>query len=293
MTINQLRYFLSIARHQNFRKASEELFLSQPNLSKSMAKLEEELQVKLFRKEGRGIVLTEEGRILEQDAKRILEDVDLTIQHLQQAKEDRESTFCIGSTNLALQGYLPTAISGFIQSTDDLVKVEHVILSHRPYKQYLEDGSCDLIIEPQPATDSSISSHLFIHQPYVLIVPKKHPLAKSNKTSISLAELAEEDWILPSTTSQHYARVMELMQDAHLTPKVRQTSFLTTVTYSMVAQGSGIAIVTLNPYLMQEGIKILTIEGCQIYNDLYLSWRTDKPMKKSVADFIQYVKEYA
>ena len=55
MTLNQLRYFQAVARLQNFRAAAEELYISQPSLSRSIDSLEDELGVVLFERAGRGI----------------------------------------------------------------------------------------------------------------------------------------------------------------------------------------------------------------------------------------------
>ena len=64
MTLNQLRYFQAVARLQNFRAAAEELYISQPSLSRSIDALEDELGVVLFERAGRGITLTAEDFFL-------------------------------------------------------------------------------------------------------------------------------------------------------------------------------------------------------------------------------------
>ena len=62
MTLNQILYFQKVARLENYHQASEELYISQPSLSRSIAALEEELGVILFEKKGRGITLTKAGK---------------------------------------------------------------------------------------------------------------------------------------------------------------------------------------------------------------------------------------
>jgi DNA-binding transcriptional LysR family regulator len=58
MTLNQMIYFQTIAKHEHFRLAAAELNLSQPSLSRSIATLEEELGVILFERKGRNVALT-------------------------------------------------------------------------------------------------------------------------------------------------------------------------------------------------------------------------------------------
>ena len=61
MTLNQILYFQKVARLENYHQAAEELYISQPSLSRSMAVLESELGVALFEKKGRGVTLTKAG----------------------------------------------------------------------------------------------------------------------------------------------------------------------------------------------------------------------------------------
>ena len=79
MTLNQLRYFQAVARALNFRAAAEELYISQPSLSRSIDSLEQELGVMLFERAGRGISLTGSGRLFLEYTNRILDECDIAI----------------------------------------------------------------------------------------------------------------------------------------------------------------------------------------------------------------------
>ena len=63
MTLNQMIYFQTIAKHEHFRLAATELNLSQPSLSRSIATLEDELGVILFERKGRNVALTKSGKL--------------------------------------------------------------------------------------------------------------------------------------------------------------------------------------------------------------------------------------
>ena len=75
MTLNQILYFRKVARLENYHQAAEELYISQPSLSRSMAALESELGITLFEKKGRGVVLTNAGRLFLEHAEAIAEDL--------------------------------------------------------------------------------------------------------------------------------------------------------------------------------------------------------------------------
>ena len=65
MTINQLQYFMSLASRLNFRAVAERYFITQPTLSRQIASLEEELNVKLFERSKHGVELTAAGKVLQ------------------------------------------------------------------------------------------------------------------------------------------------------------------------------------------------------------------------------------
>lgn len=79
MTLNQILYFQKVARLENYHQAAEELYISQPSLSRSMAVLESELGVALFEKKGRGVTLTKAGQLFLEHADRIAADCDVRI----------------------------------------------------------------------------------------------------------------------------------------------------------------------------------------------------------------------
>lgn len=73
MEIFELKYFLAVAGGENIHRASEKLHVSPGSLSKAIARLEDELGIKLFSREGRNIRLTASGKILEQRASEIVQ----------------------------------------------------------------------------------------------------------------------------------------------------------------------------------------------------------------------------
>ena len=85
MTLNQLVYFQTVARYHHFHRAAEELNISQPSLSRSVATLEAELRFVLFERQGRNVRLTKVGRVLLEHTEKILKYVAVArtqMQHL-------------------------------------------------------------------------------------------------------------------------------------------------------------------------------------------------------------------
>ena len=134
MNLQQLEYFKVIAETKNFTTASNILSVTQPALSKAISKLEEELEVELFQREGRNIKITEFGEVFLKYAKNALSEIEIGKFKLQDMKNNNDkiisisSTYCIGAT------YIPFLISKFFnknlnvkfnidnQSTEEILK---------------------------------------------------------------------------------------------------------------------------------------------------------------------------
>jgi len=87
MTLDQLRIFLAVAEHLHFTRAAEELYITQPAVSAAIQSLEQEYAVKLFHRIGRQIQITEAGKLLQSEARKILEQVALTERGLRELND--------------------------------------------------------------------------------------------------------------------------------------------------------------------------------------------------------------
>ncbi len=86
MEIRQLQYYVESARTRSFSQAARNLYTSQPNVSKAIQQLEEELSTPLFTRNSTGISLTEEGKIVYLYAVNILQNVDRMNELLEESK---------------------------------------------------------------------------------------------------------------------------------------------------------------------------------------------------------------
>ena len=96
MDIRILRYFLTVAKEQNFTKAAEQLHITQPTLSRQLAALEEELGTDLFIRGSRSITLTEAGILLKRRALEIIDLEEKMLDEIKASEELIEGTITIG-----------------------------------------------------------------------------------------------------------------------------------------------------------------------------------------------------
>ncbi|MBR2829028.1 MAG: LysR family transcriptional regulator, partial [Solobacterium sp.] len=91
MQLQQLEYFIAIADAGSLNKAAEKLYMTQPSLSKAIANLEAELNIRVFERSRNGVEMTEEGRKLYEYAKAIMERTDMIQKLGTQAREVPEN----------------------------------------------------------------------------------------------------------------------------------------------------------------------------------------------------------
>ena len=144
MTLNQILYFRKVARLENYHQAAEELYISQPSLSRSMAALESELGITLFEKKGRGVVLTNAGRLFLEHADRIAGDCDIA------AGKMKELASGGGKINIGyifpLAGhYIPHNVRTFLDQEENKNVAFSFWQNHTPaIAQKVKSGELDL-----------------------------------------------------------------------------------------------------------------------------------------------------
>ena len=118
MTLNQIIYFQKVARLENYHLAAEELYVSQPSLSRSMASLEQELGVPLFEKRGRGVNLTKAGKLFLEYADRIVEDCRVAMEKMSELASDG-GRIEIGYVFPLAGQYIPCKVKEFLERPEN------------------------------------------------------------------------------------------------------------------------------------------------------------------------------
>ncbi len=96
MEIRQIYYVLEVAKQRSFSKAAEALFVSQPAISQQIHALEEELSVKLFKRDTHSVVLSAEGEKFCAYAKEVIGSVNKLLAAFGQSTADNKTTIRIG-----------------------------------------------------------------------------------------------------------------------------------------------------------------------------------------------------
>lgn len=171
MDLAQIRYFLSVADHLSFTRAAEELYVSQPTVSKQIALMERELGFKLFSRSNQGVRLTYTGQMLYPDFRDALSLIDSAVQKVAMSTDDMRGHIRIGIGNMMdINFIMPGFLRAFAQVYPE-IHLKITSLSFAPLQEKLEGGELDVIftysLEPLKKSDQArmvvSRSHSFLY----------------------------------------------------------------------------------------------------------------------------------
>ncbi len=197
MDLKELSNFLKIAEYENITKASSELHVAQPHLTRQLHNLEAELGVALFIREKKRLHITDEGRFLKQQATQLLGFVKKTKEQIAEMESGINGTLYIGSIETVGTIFLPQWIANFKNSYP---KVRYNIWSGNSTDviEKIEKGLLDIALVRAPFnTDTFDSFHIF-NEKWMVIMNKTHPLAQNGSDSVSLSELSSHELLVPT-----------------------------------------------------------------------------------------------
>ena len=193
MTITQLKYVLAVAEHQNFTKAAEKCFVTQPTLSMQIQKLEDQLAIQIFDRSKKPIELTEVGRKIVNQAKNIVNEADRITDIVDQQKGFIGGEFRLGIIPTVMPTLLPMFLKAFIKRYPKIkLKIEE--LNTEEIIQRIKDGHLDAAIAATPLKNEHIKERVLFYEPFVGYIPSNHRL--TSKKTLEVSDLDINDMLL-------------------------------------------------------------------------------------------------
>ena len=239
VSLRQLRAFLAVARLQHFRRAAESLHLTQPAVSRLVADLEAELDVRLFDRNTREVVPTEAGRYLQSAMERVLEELEGVLSHVHSESERRHGKVRVAAVPTLSAGLMPQCIAACAHNYPELTvqlhdQVQTLVLDS------VRGGEVDFGLAIEPADPEAFHSETILHDPFVLVCRRDHPLAKL--TAVPWKKLQNEPLVLLDHTSGSRRLIDDQLLAHHIAADVVQQTGHTHTAFRMVEAGLGISI---------------------------------------------------
>ena len=270
----QLRYFLAVAEQLHFGRAAAALHISQPPLSRAIRALEQRLGVVLFARSRRRVELTPEGTRLLGEARRMLGQLERTVQEVRGMARGEEGRLRIGFVSLADYGVLPGLLKAFKSARPGIALALREKLSPEQAAA-LAAGELDFGLLLPPVSDAEPLEHLVVQRErFVVALPSSHRLA-AGKGKLAVSALAGEPFVMvPRDIAPGlYDIVTGLAAGAGISFNVAQEAIQMQTVVSLVSSGLGVAIVPgCIANLGRRGVVYREINDRHPRLDLWLAW---------------------
>jgi len=294
MELRQLQYLRHIARVSGFRRAADELDMSQATLSEQIKLLEQELGVRLFERGGRNLALTAAGRTLLARAEHVLEEVKAAHEEMLEFAHLDRGQLIVGTMTGNGPFWLPSFLAAFMRQHPHLEltlveRVSGVLL------KMLEAGevhvACILVPTQHPDVPQDISTREVYSRELVVVVAPGHRFAQ--RTSVTLEEVAQERLILTTPEEAPRRVVDRAFRALGLQPHVSFEADDPMTLIGLAAEG--IAIGITGDHIARRSadrVVAVTIPGAEMRYSMALAWSERGPHTRAMTTFLDFASEW-
>ena len=280
MELNNLRYFYEAAKCGHITKAAENLHIAQPALTKSIKALENELNIKLFYKAGRGVKLSEYGEFLKEKIEPIIDELDVLPVAIKNFTDLNENTVSIN------------VLAASTITTDIIIKFKKIYpnVMFKMIRKENETNADIEILTNAKNYDSfvSVKKRALVEEKINVAVPIESPLAKKEK--IELVELKNSEFIALSGSRRFRPLCDAYCEYAGFKPRVTFESDSLIAVKNLIAAGVGVAFWPEFSWgkITHKNIKLLDIVKPDMKREiiLYLTSRKNSGISEKFYDFL-------
>lgn len=275
MKIEQLRIFLAVAEHLHFTRAADSLYITQPAVSAAIQSLEEQYGVKLFHRMGRHIELTDAGKLLQVEAQKILDQVELTAQGLRELNDLQRGELKIG-TSLTIGNYwLPEKISRFKQQYPG-ISVDCTLANAEDICMGTASGVFDMGLvtgNVKPIHQKVLTITVIGSDAVAIVVGHSHPWFTQG--IVTLAELAQSSWVMREEGSGLRQTFEQAIQDWGVNPADLPISMVLSSSEMIkaVVEG-GIGAAPVPRSMVRRELQLSTLQAIQVVDAVARPKRT-------------------
>ena len=291
----RLKVFRTVADHLNFRRAAEDLFISQPAVTQQIKALEDEIGLPLFDRAGGRVALTSVGRILFQYAQKLKLIADEASQAIAEESGANMGRLSLGASQTIGQYLLPNLMAGFLR---DNPRVELTAMSGNTdaVLEALTTHSIDLALIEGPALRRDIVVEPFMEDHMVLVAPTGHEWTEHE---IAIATLARGPLLMREQGSGSRRVVEQALEKAGLRTKdlrITMTLDSTEGLLSAVEAGLGTAFVSrwaVRNQLTLGTLRIVRVKDLQLHRMFSIAYPTGPAPSGNAGAFHRFVLSHA
>jgi len=295
LSLSEIQVFAVAAETENFSKAARRLHLSQPAVSQHIRSLESYLGVQLFQRTGRGVTLTDEGRVLLKMARELLNFARHIEETVKSLEEKVVGHLVIGCTTTAGKYVLPLVASAFLHRYPN-VRVTIEACNCGPILELLLAQEVHLGVSSAKVVHRDIECQPFFDDRVVLVVPTEHAFA--HRSCIQPAELVRQPFIMRERGSSTCQMVQAGLAEHDIQLEDLQVAMVMgneEAIEAAVEYGLGIAFISrlaARHGIASGRLAVVPIEGMCLERPLYVAQNSRSPKTAVQARFWSFLAEY-
>jgi LysR family transcriptional activator of glutamate synthase operon len=283
--VRDLYWLVSLADNEHVTDTAAILGVSQPTLSRALARLEDELGARVFERVPTGVQLNPNGELIVAAARDMLARYEQLLAELSSRLDPDSGVVRLAFLDSMATSLVPRLLRAFHEHAPRI----RVLLSQEPAHDILRDlttGACELAItSTQPAGDFGWLP--LQHERLVLIVPPSHRLGKRKR--VELAELVDDELVTTPLGFGHRSLVTALLAEAGIAMKVSFESADLATIEGLVAAGLGVAIVP-EQFAGQSGTIGIALTTLNARRTVGLTFRTDHELAPPAARLLSFIE---
>ena len=285
MDLANLQAFIAVAEHASFSLAAEQLFVTQPAVSKRISSLESELDQRLFDRIGRKITLTEAGQALLPRARRIITEIEDSRRELANLSGMVEGKLKIGTSHHIGLHRLPPLLRQFKMNYPDVALDIH-FLGSEDACHAVENGELELAIITLPSdTPERLEAESIWRDPLSVVCGREHPLLSSK---LSLEKLMDYPAILPGPETFTREIIERALKPGAPGPQVDlSTNYLETIKM-LVSVGLGWSL--LPETMLDEELAVLDIKELRISRSLGIVRHRERTLSNAAVELTRLLQ---
>ncbi|GGZ46733.1 LysR family transcriptional regulator [Streptomyces bluensis] len=293
LNLERLRTLDALARHGSVSGAAEGLHVTTSAVSQQMAKLEREVGQQLLARNGRGVRLTDAGRLLADHAARILSQVELA-----QSDLEAQRGQVVGELRLTA---FPTAMRGLFPAVLSALRADHPALRVRSRELEPESavntvirGDADLALvldwynKPLPMPEG-LAKAAILDDPVEIAMPEGHPLA--GRDAVDLEDFADEEWVAWAEGEFCHEWLLYTLRGKGIEPCIAHRAEEHQTQLALVAAGLGVCVAPrLGRDPMPAGVRAVPLRH-GVHRYIYAVWRADADRRPSIRAAVEALRK--
>ncbi|MGI5963590.1 MAG: LysR family transcriptional regulator [Lawsonibacter sp.] len=287
-------YIYAVYQERSFSKAARKLYVSQPWLSATVKKVEQELKLPLFDRNTKPISLTEAGEYYIQQVERIMDIEREMRQTFAEMSSSRCTSLHIGSSMFFCTYVLPSLLSEFREQNPQ-VTLTFTEGNTATLADQLMEGGLDLLLESGPPENKGLNSVVWTQEELALAVPADYPVNRElsqyaytfeefrkrnqpglRKPPVPLTAFRQAPFMVLNQGNDSYTRSLALCRNAGFTPNISLYLTQMMTAYYLVCEGRGITFLrsTIPEYVAPtDSVIFYTLSDPLATRSIYLSYR--------------------